>query len=151
MSTQQCETAECSSVGKLTTASVQRPQRPPPRTLSNSPSHPCPLVQSFCLHVQFHNYFSPPGSLLALPPRRDSFSHTLWIMFASFQWTNTTAVRATICSTGRIFNYFSRPCHLGLWNRTFSNDIFQRCQLKMKQLFILTVLSGVKSTCSFVF
>lgn len=48
--------------------------------------------------------------------------------------------RATICSAGRIFNYFSRPCHLGVCNKTFSDDIFQRCQLKSLKLFIFTVL-----------
>ena len=92
-----------------------------------------------------------PAAFSRFRQGRDSFSHTLCIMFASFQRTNTAAAHASICSVGRIFNYFSRPSLLGVRNRTFSDDIFQQCQWKSVKLFLCTVLRGAKSACSFVF
>lgn len=45
---------------------------PPPPGHFLTPLLTRPLVQSFCLHAQFHNYFrtSRPGSRLTLSPRR---------------------------------------------------------------------------------
>lgn len=108
---------------------------PPP--LSHCPFSPPPPTQSSCpkllltrtISQLFQDRPSPRPSR-AYTVEGDSFSHTLCIMFASFRWTNNAAALAAICSAGRIFNYFSRPWHLGLCNRSFSDDIFWESQLR---------------------
>lgn len=105
---------------------------PHPRHFPAALLTPVPLSKA---SAYMHNFIIISGQVTPAAFSRfsqggDSFSHTLRIMFASFQWTNTVAASATICPAGRIFNYFSRPCHLGVCSRTFSSDIVQRCQLK---------------------
>lgn len=80
------------------------------------PLSPCPKASAYVHYFTISSGRVTPCSLSCCRHTGGvggyRVSHTLCIMFASFHWTNTATAHASICSPGRIFNYFSHPGHL---------------------------------------